>query len=130
MTNARVRAASLVWYLYLASYIGALGMGLLTVDAIPLFAGLPLVVASVLFALLTWSAMSRRGLGLIAASLAQLVIALLLLGGQGRSWHFGSHNVIKPPGFPPSLVASAWVIAMVLPLALAAMALLATRRFR
>lgn len=128
MTDTRLKAAVVLWILYAAAYVVAIVLGLLTPDIIPLLAGVPLIVASLMFALLAWPAARKLGLGVVAASVVQLVIAVLLTGGPGRSWHVGVRHWINAPGLPSSVLPLAWVVAAVMPLAITVVALVGARR--
>lgn len=127
MTSGRVRAATLVWVVYVPIHIGAFIVGLMWADIIPFLMGVPLLVTSIVFALLTWRDRRALAVGTLLASCAQLVIAALFLGGPCCTWHFGTHD-IHLPGFVRSIGAPAWVVGVLLPLVIAGVATWRVRR--
>lgn len=128
MSKCRVRTAIAVWVLYPAAYVGACFMGLMLAGLMPLLVGMPLLVASVLFALITLREMRALAVGTLLASCLQFVMSVMLLGGPGRTW-FPDTVGWTHPGVPRPIAGLVWIVAMVLPLAITGVALCGLRRF-
>jgi hypothetical protein len=126
----RLRVARTAWWLYFPLYIWAVFNGLLIPDAIPAIAGVPLLITAAVFAACVVRPLQRLALGVLGAALVQLGMALLLLGGKGRTWHFVPGDWVNPPGMPQSVGTIAWFVAALLPIAIAAAALRGIRRGR
>ena len=110
----RLGAARVVWYAYGAAYLLAALLGAAGPLVIPLLAGIPLVAAAVLFALLRIPRDVEASVLAILAAVAQTLLGLALVGPAFD-------------GAPEPLRVIAWALGLALPIALTAFQL---RRLR
>jgi hypothetical protein len=108
-----------VWYVYLAFYVTGAVLSLYGPLIMPVVVAIPLLLASTVFAVLTWPVSGRAALWIIAGSILQLGLGMLLLGGPGTTVTFSSGATYGSlPGFPRPIVPVAWFAGLILPLLL------------
>ena len=125
---SRIAVARWLWYTYGAAFpVLVFGAMLVGTRALPLMTGVPLLGVVGLSAVLAWRLAPRFILIALAASVLQVMVGVLLLGGPGTSISFGSREFAAPPGLPIMLHVPALLFGLVVPLCLV---LYATRALR
>jgi hypothetical protein len=113
---SRIAVARWIWYLYGAAFpflvFGALLVG---TRALPLMAGVPLLGVVGLSAVFAWRRSPRFILIALAASVLQVILGVLLLGGTDTSVVTGNRVVAALPGLPTMLQVPALLLGLVLP---------------
>ena len=124
----RIVAARWIWYLYGVCYLLAFFGGLQGTLITPLLASVPLVIASVLFALAMWPAFPDFVAWTMLAAILEFVLGILVLGGRGRLM-IGAHPWDPAQHIPESVRSPAWIIGMLVPIVVMVCALREIRRY-
>jgi hypothetical protein len=122
------RIVRTVWVIYLGGFVVLCYLALLMALAIPFFAALGLLVASVLGAVLQHGQARRNAMVLVLVSIVNGVLGVLLIGGPHATWYFLGGIWRQPPGLPDVLRVPVWVVCMCVSLGIPVLALRSTWR--